>query len=56
MNIETDLMNSSDPLLTCKVNEVDLVVNENSLFSLTVSIVDQVSLLPLQNITWKVEI
>ena len=54
MNVVTNPISSSDPVLTCKVNEDDLVLDENSSFNATISIIDSLSLQRVQNIAWKV--
>ena len=54
MNIITNSMSSSDPVLTCKVIDEKLLVDENSAFNITVSIVDSLTLTAIPNIAWKV--
>ena len=56
MNITTGSMSSSDPVLTCKVIEEKLLVDENSLFNITVSIVDSLTSTAISNIAWKVNV
>ena len=54
MNVVTNPISITQPLLKCKVNEEGLVVNSAALFSITVSLIDSVSAQKLQNIAWKV--
>lgn len=54
MNVVTNPISSSDPTLTCQVNEEDLILDENSSFNATISIIDSLSLKKVQDIAWKV--
>jgi len=44
----------SDPVLTCIINEQSFTSLVNSNFNLSVSIADQISLNPINNINWNV--
>ena len=54
MNVVTNPISSSDPTLTCQVNEEDLILDQNSSFNATISIIDSLSLKKVQDIAWKV--
>ena len=54
MNTVTPAIAASNPLLTCKVNENNLVVTQATGFSLTVSLIDSISSNVVPNIAWNV--
>ena len=54
LNIATDPISSSDPILSCQVNENNIVVNETDLFSITVSLIDKYTSQIVTNIEWQV--
>ena len=53
MNIVTNPITASNPVLTCQVNEKNIIVNETELFSITVSLIDSVSSQIVPNIAWQ---
>ena len=54
MKTTTDSMSSSNPVLTCKVIEEKLLVDENSQFDITISIADSLTSTTIPNIAWNV--
>ena len=54
MNVVTNPITSTQPLLNCKINEEGLVVNASEVFSVTVSLIDRISSQKIKNIAWKV--
>jgi hypothetical protein len=53
MNLITDPISTSNPVLTCKVNEKSLVADESESFSVTVTLIDSFSSVTIPNITWE---
>ena len=53
MNIVSAPISSSNPVLTCQVNEQNIIVNETQLFNVTVSLIDSVSSQIVPNIAWQ---
>ena len=56
MNTVTPAISASNPVLTCLVNEANVVVNQNSAFTLTVSLIDSLSSNVVPNISWNVSL
>ena len=54
LNTVAPALSSSNPVLTCQVNEEGLVVNQASIFSITVSLIDTVTSQIVSNIAWQV--
>jgi hypothetical protein len=54
MKTITGSMSSSNPVLTCKVIEEKLLVDENSQFDITISIADILTSTTIPNIAWNV--
>ena len=54
MNIVTPPITASDPVLSCKINENNIVADESDLFLVTVSIIDSISSKIIPNISWAV--
>jgi regulatory protein YycH of two-component signal transduction system YycFG len=55
MNTVTPQQAASNPILSCKVNEENLVVIQATAFSLTVSLIDSLSSQVVPNIAWQVK-
>ena len=53
MHIVSNPITSSDPKLSCQINEQNLIVNETQLFSITVSLIDSYSSQIVPNIEWQ---
>jgi len=56
MNTVAPPLKASNPILTCQVNEQNLVVIQNKSFSITVSLIDSISSQVVPNIAWQVKI
>ena len=56
MNTLAPTISTSNPVLTCKVNEENLVVTKATAFTLTVSVIDSVSSTTIPNIAWNVNL
>lgn len=56
MVINSSSLSSTEALLSCRVNEKSITAKMNQFFNITLSIVDQISLIPVQNISWKVAV
>ena len=54
MNVVTNPISASDPVLSCRVNEIGIVVNETGLFTVSVSLIDSFTAQIVQNISWQV--
>lgn len=54
--VPTEPVSASKPLLSCKQYESDIVTDANAGFNLTVKIIDKVSKLQVENISWAVRI
>ena len=54
MNTVAPSIAASNPVLTCQVNEKNLVVTQATGFSLTVSLIDSLSANVVPNIAWNV--
>ncbi len=54
MAIKGNLINVGEPILTCKINEPPITTQINSNFSLTVSIIDKISGIKINDINWNV--
>lgn len=54
MNIVTNPISSSEPTLSCKVNEQGIIVDANTNFNVSISIIDSLSSMVVKNISWKV--
>lgn len=53
LNVVTNPISSSEPTLSCKVNEQGLIVETNAYFNITISIIDSLTSLSVKNISWK---
>lgn len=51
--LRQSVKNSTKAILTCQANKEKLIINENQKFNLSISLVDQISLFPIKNISWK---
>jgi hypothetical protein len=54
MNTVAPPLKASNPVLECQVNEQSLVVNQDTSFTITVSLIDSISSQIVPNIAWKV--